>query len=601
MSDPVQISGIEIDLTINRGKDLVAKDRNIFNQKTTSDPYVKIYVDGKFVGKTRIMAENLNPVWNESFKVNLGTQESNYMLKKFKDGHPPELILSIWDHDDIGDDDSMGVVKTTLSLTDPPGPSRWFKVETAPGKSKPVTGELEIKTAVSVRKLLTAVKGNSLTLNNGGTINVFLDWKFEGGSAIDLDTSCIAVAANGGILMDETVYFGDLVNSNGTIRHSGDVRSGGGKGEVITCKLDSIRRYVKALYFILTVATPEKSFEDVKSASVTVVNSATNCTLCNFTPSLVGDNTAMFLMRIMRQDSGCDWKMTMIEDTDHTARDFGTLIPEIKGYCRDFFPSIKVDPRERIAIMRKGGAVRLRDYSAPNQPVPEKVTFGLAWDITNGQNIDLDASAICLNSSLDCVDIISYKQLRSKDGAILHGGDEREGDEAGDDEKIHLFLSALDPSIAHVGFVINSFSGQELDDISKASCHLYDSYSRVDIASYTLTNNKTLDKRTGLVMASLYKDEDESWCMRVISEAAHGRVAAHLVDELQAFLRSNPPPTVQEVPEPEIVVNEMPQDVEIAVEPVVPVHEVADNIVVPTVPGKASGPFVPSVPTPGQF
>jgi len=472
-------------------------------------------------------------------------------------------------------------------------------VETAPGKSKPVSGDVEVKTAVSIRKLLTAARGNSLSID-GGTINVILDWKIENGSKTDLDTSCVAVDGRGNILMDETVYFGDLVNSNASLLHSGDVQSGG-KSEIITCKLNSIKRHVKALYFVLTVATLGKSFEDVKSASVSVMNDSTKSVLCNFTPSLVGDHTAMFLMRIMRKDSGHGWIMTIIEDTDHTARDFGTLIPEIKGYSKDFAPGLVINPRERIALMRKGGApIRLRDYASPNQPVPNKVTFGLAWDITNGRNVDLDASAICLDASFRLVEVISYKKLRSDDYAIIHGGDEREGDEAGDDEKIHLYLRTLKPSIRHIGFVVNSYSGQELDDVKRASCHLFDSETKVDIASYKLSNNHALDKHTGLVMASLYR-EGADWCMRIISEAAHGRVAYNLVDELQAFLENNPPPPPAEVPEPEIIVNQMPEDIEIAVEPVVSAHEVdTDNIFVPPTPivpnatnNSQAGVFVP--------
>lgn len=592
MSDSFQISGMEIDISILRGKDLVAKDRNIFNQKTTSDPYVNIIFDGRSVGTTKIIPKNLNPVWNESFKLNLNTEESNRIIAKIKNGDSPQLMFHIYDHDENSSDDNMGVAKGTISL-EPPS-TKWMKVETAPGFTKPVTGELEVKTAVSVRKLLTPERGNSLSLN-GGTVDVVLDWQMENGHAIDLDTSCVAVAPDGTILMDETVYFGDLVNSNGSIRHSGDAIYGGGKGEVITCRLDQIRSRVKALYFILTIATPDKSFESVKSASVSVKDQ-NKCTLCNFTPSLVGDHTAMFLMRISRK-RGYGWTMAVIEDVDHTARDFGSLIPEIKGYCRDFAPDIVVDPRERIAIMRKGGAIRLRDYASPNAPVPNKVTFGLAWDITNGRNVDLDASAICLDSNLRPVDTVYFRKLRSFDNAIIHGGDEREGDEIGDDEKIHLYLDRLNPSVAHIGFVINSYSGEELDDVSRASCHLFDSETKIDIASYTLSNNNALDKRTGLVMASLYRDSDGSWCMRIISEAANGKVAQDLIDELQDFLRRTPPAKVQEVPEPEIIVNTMPVDVEIVVEPVVPVHNVANNIFVPPAAPTAntsSGPVVPS-------
>jgi stress response protein SCP2 len=287
----------------------------------SSQPYVNLYIDDKLMGKTKIVFKNLNPVWDQSFKFNFSTDESNRMFTKFKNGQSPKFKLHIFDYDDIGDDDDMGTVQGNLSLTEAPS-ARWLKVEISAGKSKPVTGDIQIKTAVSVRKLLTAVRGNSLNLS-GETIDVLLNWKLEGGSVTDLDTSCVAVGHHGNIMMNETVYFGDLENSNRSIRHSGDAQAGGGKGERITCELSRVARHVKALYFILTVATPDKSFLNVKSASVSVVNTATKCSLCKFTPALVGDNTAMFLMRVMRKDTGLGWTMTMIEDTDHTGMFIG--------------------------------------------------------------------------------------------------------------------------------------------------------------------------------------------------------------------------------------------------------------------------------------
>ena len=36
-------------------------------------------------------------------------------------------------------------------------------------------------------------------------------------------------------------------------------------------------------------------------------------------------------------------------DFDHTARDWGTLIPEVKLYCTDLLPNLKVDASERVA------------------------------------------------------------------------------------------------------------------------------------------------------------------------------------------------------------------------------------------------------------
>ena len=112
--------------------------------------------------------------------------------------------------------------------------------------------------------------------------------------------------------------------------------------------------------------------------------------------------------------------------------------------------------------------MRLRDY---NGGVPlGHCTFGLSWDITDGKNIDLDASAIMLDGNLEPVDLIFFSHLTSKCGSIRHGGDEQEGDAKGDDEKIHIDFARVPPHVRAIGFNINSYSGEELDDVSKTTC-----------------------------------------------------------------------------------------------------------------------------------
>merc|ERR1712232_1532292 len=155
--------------------------------------------------------------------------------------------------------------------------------------------------------------------------------------------------------------------------------------------------------------------------------------------------------------------------------------------------------------MRKGGNVRLQDYN-PGQTLPRVVRLGLSWDVTNGKNIDLDASVICLDSNLNLVDLVWFKQLRSRDDAIRHHGDEREGDEVGDDEKIDFELNRISLDVQYIGFCINSYSGQELDDVSRASCHLFDPENpQLDLCSYALSNASHVDGHTALVLGCLYR------------------------------------------------------------------------------------------------
>lgn len=535
------IVGVELDVSVLAGRNLIIKDKGMFGGGS-SDPYCVITrpcsKQAMVIGKTEVLKKSLNPSWSK------GTFKVHFTGKDFNEAAPGTVVFQVFDKDKWGSDDPMGEVVVPLKglVTGRPL-DKWLPLKPYKGCKK-AKGDIHVKVSVACRRSLSLQRGSSTRLR-GGTIQVCMGWDMlKGGVAVDLDTSCVGVDARGNVLMDETVYFADLSNSNGSIRHSGDEREGDedlgqGDDEIITVDLDRVPRIVRALFFIATVATPGKTFSDVKSSKIRLVDGRTGVEMSRFYPAIKGAQTALFVLRLARDKVG--WAINVIGDVDHTARDFGTLIPEIKGYMRDLVPGIKIDVNEKVAIMRKGGTIRLREY-CPAGSVPESLTFGLAWDVTEGVNIDLDASVIMLDGNLRLLDIVFFGQLRSKDGAIQHMGDEREGDEKGDDEKIQLSLSRIHPSAVYVAFTINSYSGQELDDVKDAQCHLFDSRTYKDIAKYKLSNTKELDKHTALVMGCLYRDTHSGeWCFRIISEAAQGTTAKDNVDELQNFLKRNPP------------------------------------------------------------
>jgi stress response protein SCP2 len=266
---------------------------------------------------------------------------------------------------------------------------------------------------------------------------------------VDLDVSCVALSTAGQLLLQDTVYYANRCNTNESVVHSGDEREGDEEGddERINILLHLVPPHVLAMYIIVTVVTPDLRLCDVKSATLRVYNTAQDhLPVCSFTPSTRGqDATAMFMVRIARTKSS-HWVLSTIQDSHPTARDFGTLVPHLKSYTTDLFPDLQVDPAERVALLKKGGTIRLADYS-PGGTLPEKITFGLAWDVTDGVNIDLDASALLLDSDFDLVDQVWWNDLVSKDRSIRHHGDEREGDEIGDDEKIDLQLSKIDSRV----------------------------------------------------------------------------------------------------------------------------------------------------------
>ncbi len=105
-----------------------------------------------------------------------------------------------------------------------------------------------------------------------------------------------------------------------------------------------------------------------------------------------------------------------------------------------------------------------------------KVVMGLGWDAKKsaggggllkgmfggggGESIDLDASCVMFDEQKKLVDVIWFKQLKSKDGSITHSGDNRTGDGDGDDEQIVVNLDKVPAQVKSLGFTVNSFTGK---------------------------------------------------------------------------------------------------------------------------------------------
>jgi len=556
----MKIEQVDAKITVIQGTGLVAKDRNFLGKKTTSDPYVDVFSLGRqTIGKTKTQYKTLDPVWNHT----VATTFRDVQLE------PPYVLLKIWDEDKFSQPDSMGTIRVSFDLSKP-DITEWHDVP--PDSAKNASGKVQLRIQLQLHTSRALVRGNEFELTTN-RLRVGLAWDMlPGNKNIDLDVSCVAITTAGQISMQDTVYYGNTNNPNETVVHSGDEREGDKEGddETIELMLDHIPKHVLAMYIILTVVTPGHLLPDIKSTVLRVYDTTSPrnpTTLCTFTPAqdaMSRNATAMFMVRIARSAAGSSnnssWKLKPISDTHPTARDFGSLMPYLKSYTRDLIPNIEVDPTERVAILRKGGNIRLTDYCKGGK-LPETVTFGLAWDVTNGKNIDLDASAICLDKGLNLVDQVWFKQLRSQDSSIVHHGDEREGDEIGDDEKMDITLGQVNEFIHYIGIVINSYSGQELDDVAGASCHLFDPQTNTDMATYAMTNTSDLDKHTALVVACLYRGAAPGeWNLCIMSEPAQGRTAHDNVGDLQNYLKRFPPQSnIGTEKEEEIVVDaEMP-------------------------------------------
>ena len=148
-------------------------------------------------------------------------------------------------------------------------------------------------------------------------------------------------------MKEESVYFGQLLSRSRALRHTGDELTGEadlgqGDDEVIVIDLPNLPSQLCALHFIATVSTEGKSFADVKTARMRLVNWKTGHEECRFSPASAGAHTAIFFARLARKSHSEPWVLQTIGEADHTARDWGTLVPELQMYTRDLVPGLQV-------------------------------------------------------------------------------------------------------------------------------------------------------------------------------------------------------------------------------------------------------------------
>lgn len=170
--------------------------------------------------------------------------------------------------------------------------------------------------------------------------------------------------------------------------------------------------------------------------------------------------------------------------------------------------AINLEKGQRINLEKSNGSKLQNICVGINWgAIEKKGFFG-----TKKEPVDLDASCAVYDENKNTIDTVSFRQLKSKDGAIKHSGDDLTGDLNGDDgldnEVITLDLSKLNPSANYVGFFINSFRGQDFKDIPFASIRIYEgtpTRANEVFVKYDIANDKNFAGNVSMILGVLYK------------------------------------------------------------------------------------------------
>ena len=172
-----------------------------------------------------------------------------------------------------------------------------------------------------------------------------------------------------------------------------------------------------------------------------------------------------------------------------------------------------------------------------------KIVMGLGWDSVKSKgffgfgggqsaDIDLDASCILFDEQGIQTDAVWFRQLQSKDGSIVHTGDNRTGAGDGDDEQITVDLTRIPANVKSLMFTVNSFTGQNFSQIENATCRIINAGNNQEVARFNLS---TLGSHNAQIMAKIYRHGSE-WKMHAIGEIGNGRTFAELMPQITPHL-----------------------------------------------------------------
>jgi tellurium resistance protein TerD len=163
---------------------------------------------------------------------------------------------------------------------------------------------------------------------------------------------------------------------------------------------------------------------------------------------------------------------------------------------------------------------------------------GLGWDVKRfdgGADFDLDAAAFLLKDNGKVgreEDFIFYGNLKSRNNAVIHTGDNRTGAGDGDDEKIIIDFSKIPEDVARIAVTVTIYDAdarrQNFGQVDNAYVRIarmsHDKdFSGEEELRFDLGENFSTE--TALVICEIYRHES-GWKFNAVGSGYSGGLAA---------------------------------------------------------------------------
>ncbi|MCK6526985.1 TerD family protein [Myxococcota bacterium] len=145
---------------------------------------------------------------------------------------------------------------------------------------------------------------------------------------VDLDASCLMFDAAKTLV--DAVWFRQLASKDGSIRHTGDNRTGAGDGddEQIVVDLSAVPAGIQTLVFVVNSFTGQ-NFSQIENASCRILDQSSGREIAKYDLSCQGSHNAQVMAKLYRHNG--EWKMHAIGE-NASGRTFHELLPAINGW-----------------------------------------------------------------------------------------------------------------------------------------------------------------------------------------------------------------------------------------------------------------------------
>lgn len=166
-------------------------------------------------------------------------------------------------------------------------------------------------------------------------------------------------------------------------------------------------------------------------------------------------------------------------------------------------------------------------------PSLKKVIIGLGWDTnkySGGFDFDLDASVFLVGSNGRTnhdEDFIFYNNLKSRNEAVIHTGDNRTGEGDGDDEQILLEFAKMPVDVDKMAITVTIHEalerGQNFGQVSNAYVRVVNEDTKEEVLRYDLGEDFSIE--TAIVVCEIYRNGGE-WKFSAVGSGFQGGLGA---------------------------------------------------------------------------